>query len=99
MSNNIIIDQNKKGSKISWREITMSLNDEIKEITNEVEQKRVLAILDCFGLEAYKEKKSVYIEETGEEVSFWTIEGFNTKEDLFAVFPLQMIISIYDSGL
>jgi hypothetical protein len=77
----------------------MSLYSEVKQITDLVEQKRVTAILDCFGTEAFKEKKVVLIEETGEEINYWHIDGFINKDELFKVFTLELIIAIYDSGL
>lgn len=71
----------------------------IEQITDLVEQKRVTAILDCFGTEAFKEKKVVLIEETGEEISYWHIDGFINKNELFKVFTLEEIVLIYDSGI
>lgn len=77
----------------------LKIENEIKEITDEEEQERVLAILDCFGVEAILEKKEIFLENSGETISYWGIEGINNLEDLFSVFTLGVVISLYDSGL
>lgn len=77
----------------------LKIENEIEEITDEEEQRRVLAILDCFGVEAILEKKEVFLENSGETISFWGIEGINDLDALFTVFTLGVIVSLYDSGL
>jgi hypothetical protein len=105
MSRNCLIEGNQQISKNSnFKKIILinrkkRLLDKIKQITDSVEQKRVMAILDCFGTEAFKEKKVVLIEETGEEINYWHIDGFINKDELFKVFTLEQITFIYDSGI
>lgn len=105
MSRNYLIDgakefkNNSTFKKIILLNSKRKLFNEVKQITDLVEQKRVIAILDCFGVEAFKEKKVVLIEETSEEISYWHIDGFISSEELFKILNLEQIISVYDSGI
>jgi hypothetical protein len=62
----------------------------------ELERNRVMAILSCYGVEAYKNNKVVTIEETGEIIKPWHITGVINVESLKCMFSLEMIISLYD---
>lgn len=61
------------------------------------EQDRVLAILDCYGVDAHISKKEITIEETGEIIKAWHTKGILNVEDLKKTFPLEIIVSLYDS--
>lgn len=74
------------------------LIEEVKEVfSTKKEQDRVLAILDCYGVEAHIQKKEILIEETGEIIKAWHTTGVLNVEDLKKIFPLEIIVSLYDS--
>lgn len=62
------------------------------------EKNRVLAILNCYGVEAYKNNTSIVIEETGEKIIPWHLDGVISKSDLQAIFVLEIIIELYESN-